>query len=1743
MNYFGNNERKTNMKKTTRLTAILLAVIMLMQTFSFAAKVSDFEDFPRDWSTEAMTDAVNNGLLVGTSKTTIEPKKNLTRAEMTAIISRAFGATVPMDISFTRDVKASDWFYNSVALSYQMGVFNGTRDDMFEPNEFIRREDVFLGLSRVLVISDDDHSVLDKYTDKGQVDSWAISAVSGMVKIGYLKGYENNTLRPRGYITRAELAQIFHNIIRTYISEPGTYDKVAENGSVLIRSKDVTLENVTVNGDLILADGIGNGNCNITNVHVTGRILVRGGEGTVTFKNVTADGKVIINDPNGTVNFHNYRTDVPFKNNLEEITPATFLTNQPDTKPGGNTGGGGGGGVVTRRYNYKTEFYLEDLDGNYVLDDSLTKTAQGKYNEIVSAKELTAEESVGFSENTTHAGRITVGTIKNGYLVLKRYYSRNEYSVKFIDTDATTQLGETQNYKYEASIPESAIPTPSAAPEGKKIVWCFDKEGTEPVDFASFKMPAANVTIYAVLVDIDKAAYKTEYYFEDLDGNYVIDSALTVSGLDYIGKEVTAPGLLPIPEGFVENDTHADRVVSGNIAEDGSLTLKRYYKRIEYTVKFLDKDGAEITAFTETVKYGGKIANTDRTTAAPAGQKFEGWSLDGTNKIDLASLTITADITLKPVFVEADKYEYKTEIYTENLDGTYSLKTTISGYDYDGTAVTAKTYTETGFEEDTAHPDRIVNGTVDKNNVIVLARYYKRIEYTVKFLDKDGAEIAAFTETVKYGGKIANTGRTTAAPDGKKFIGWSLDGVNKVELADITVTANVTLKPLFETAAKYAYVINYYFENLDDDDFTADDTLKITGTDYADETVTAAELDAADVPEGFEFDSENSVMSGTVRTDGSLELKVYYKRVRPDVKFFDSDRTTQVGATLNPKYGSKITPPAAPAAEKGGKPFCGWSTDGTLAKVVDFNLYTVGAAAENFYAVYDNSTIQYEVIFTVHGDQYGPTTKVYGGGYATQPADPVVEGEIFKGWSIDGTNVIDVASYAINTDTEFKAVMETILVRVEFYDPSKSEAEKLVKTMNVKVGSTLAESDFPTEVAPWSVNGFYKDGTLSSYYVGKEYQHVINYRWLFEDETTGDWTQFVVDSTKVDSSADPKVFKLYYTSKMAHLEVDTPRFTLNFMLSAPYEDDSRVIDTIKDALFINESYIKTVYDSKVDGKFEDKLAERGLIDPATKEILNVNRMVKFVTVLGEANLNKFLDDRLEINANLDDDTLLQKYGKIYLRSATDAQLLTICTDKYETICAEYGLTLFESKVLPTLDSMQQLAYESLSDSEKAAYVNNYLIANKSDILANYSDDLVSYTHDYINGLTDAEIDELINQYRENIKTEFADQIAQEKEDYKNKIEDQLVILKDQLAHDEQFDVNKDNLIIVSALRDFVDESDYDSMIAKYLTRVPQSLIDNLPNDIIRPIYERTRTRYLNEIDAAMALINADSSATTTLDSGVTLQFNPVSEVYIPMQAYAIDKYDRLGDEINNRNPEFYGKYNKYVEQNPYVDPLLELTNAENWFNGSAKPYTAVGSGYTLKEFDDYYNMVKASSVLLDDMFVWYCRNVSSEDLNKVLDKSEERVLHYVNYALDLLNLYNTNGIPTSLKDLVDDIMKDDMIKNDIIKAGQKVTDKDIEDYIDKLARNKVADGAYDKLSVKFAARIEVILEKFASSKFNRTYTEEDYAKAKKAINIIHANDNKDVTVDYTFDKVVKGDSKSYEYKNNTVTVWRDLDNG
>ena len=103
------------MKRIKSVLATLLMLVMLMQPVAFAASVTDFIDFPNNWSTEAMTAAVENGLFIGNGNRMIEPGRNLKRSELATIITRAFGAVITADIGHFEDVKPGDWSYDAIS--------------------------------------------------------------------------------------------------------------------------------------------------------------------------------------------------------------------------------------------------------------------------------------------------------------------------------------------------------------------------------------------------------------------------------------------------------------------------------------------------------------------------------------------------------------------------------------------------------------------------------------------------------------------------------------------------------------------------------------------------------------------------------------------------------------------------------------------------------------------------------------------------------------------------------------------------------------------------------------------------------------------------------------------------------------------------------------------------------------------------------------------------------------------------------------------------------------------------------------------------------------------------------------------------------------------------------------------------------------------------------------------------------------------------------------------------------------------------------------------------------------------------------------------------------------------------------------------------------------------------------------------------------------------------------------------
>ena len=270
--------------KKKRILAMILAVASCLSlavsasAASTARKATDFRDFDKSaWYAEAVSAAVDNGLLYGKSATIIDPNDDMTRAEMAAIINRSFGCYVKADIFKYKDVSKDKWYFEDVAMAVQMGTYNGRSNTAMAPDAPITRQEAMTVVARALELDYDAYAKTDlsAFSDRSEISNWALPYVRAMVGADYIHG-RGKVLAPLDNITRAEFAQIFHNIIGTYIVSKGTYDKDIK-GSVLIRTDEVTLKDMTVDGDLIIGCGAADGKITLDNVTVKGRLLVWGG--------------------------------------------------------------------------------------------------------------------------------------------------------------------------------------------------------------------------------------------------------------------------------------------------------------------------------------------------------------------------------------------------------------------------------------------------------------------------------------------------------------------------------------------------------------------------------------------------------------------------------------------------------------------------------------------------------------------------------------------------------------------------------------------------------------------------------------------------------------------------------------------------------------------------------------------------------------------------------------------------------------------------------------------------------------------------------------------------------------------------------------------------------------------------------------------------------------------------------------------------------------------------------------------------------------------------------------------------------------------------------------------------------------------------------------------------------------------------------------------------------------------------
>ena len=309
-----------------RVISLFAALCLALALQLPALAAEEYIDMPQEgaWSYEPLAAAVENGLLQG-SDGLLQPSGSLTRAQLAAILVRAFGATEEAALSFS-DVTDSNWFAADVAKAVAMGVFGGSGGQM-RPNDSLTRQETFVVLARALCLEDGTAEDLSAFTDADQVSAWAVPEVAAMVSAGYVKG-SDGALNPLGNITRAEFAQVMYSVVQSYITQAGTYETVAE-GTVVVRASGVTLRGVTVSGDLIVGDSVGSGGVTLDGVTVAGRVLIRGGdESAVQMVNGSAAAGVVVRETAAD----SEPADEPADDAADEVIGDSAVIN-PDAQP------------------------------------------------------------------------------------------------------------------------------------------------------------------------------------------------------------------------------------------------------------------------------------------------------------------------------------------------------------------------------------------------------------------------------------------------------------------------------------------------------------------------------------------------------------------------------------------------------------------------------------------------------------------------------------------------------------------------------------------------------------------------------------------------------------------------------------------------------------------------------------------------------------------------------------------------------------------------------------------------------------------------------------------------------------------------------------------------------------------------------------------------------------------------------------------------------------------------------------------------------------------------------------------------------------------------------------------------------------------------------------------------------------------------------------------------------------------
>jgi hypothetical protein len=194
---------------------VTVTVDRFHKTAVFAANpLPPLADTAGHWGRSPITTLAGMGIVSGFPDGNFRPDTNVTRADFVTLLTRALGLREnPEAAARLRD--ADHWARGAIGAAAEAGLVTGYLDGTFLPNRQITRAEIAAILARVIErrlvpVGQAGDAV---FADAGAIPAWALEGIRSAARAGLVRGFPDHSFRPGNNTTRAEAIVMLYRLI------------------------------------------------------------------------------------------------------------------------------------------------------------------------------------------------------------------------------------------------------------------------------------------------------------------------------------------------------------------------------------------------------------------------------------------------------------------------------------------------------------------------------------------------------------------------------------------------------------------------------------------------------------------------------------------------------------------------------------------------------------------------------------------------------------------------------------------------------------------------------------------------------------------------------------------------------------------------------------------------------------------------------------------------------------------------------------------------------------------------------------------------------------------------------------------------------------------------------------------------------------------------------------------------------------------------------------------------------------------------------------------------------------------------------------------------------------------------------------------------------------------------------------------------------------------------------------------